>query len=229
MGIFSPFTRPSFRRVRFFFLLLLLPLLCLFSCGKKTELFDYVSELREDVLLAETDGFSLRVYLGKKESPYSPDGIPRERIPRFEAYLSAPDGAANCRIRFDLDGTTYEGEMSYDNVNGEYYYFRSLDIGKRDSVLFHIAYGEREVDLTAKSVRTEKTLSPREILRKLESQESALIAQQTDKYGFKGEIYLRLLFEDAPYYYVGVVDREGRVYAFLYNAETGKLLAKRQT
>lgn len=50
----------------------------------------------------------------------------------------------------------------------------------------------------------------------------------TDEYGFAGEIYLRLLYEDAPYYYVGVVSKGGKTTAFLLNGKTGKLLAKRE-
>ena len=50
----------------------------------------------------------------------------------------------------------------------------------------------------------------------------------TDKYGFSGEIYLRLIYEDSPYYYVGVINRNSEVNAFLLNAETGKILAKRK-
>ena len=49
----------------------------------------------------------------------------------------------------------------------------------------------------------------------------------TDKYGFSGEIYLRLIYEDSPYYYVGIIERNGTVHAFLINAQTGKILAKR--
>ena len=51
----------------------------------------------------------------------------------------------------------------------------------------------------------------------------------TDKYGFTGEIYLRLIYEETAYYYVGIIDRNGNIYAFLVNAQTGKILAKRQS
>ena len=55
------------------------------------------------------------------------------------------------------------------------------------------------------------------------------IESMTDKYGFTGEIYIRLIYEDAPYYYVGIIDRNGTINAFLLNATSGKILAKRQT
>ena len=46
------------------FLVCLLPLFA--SCKKEIDYFDYVSELRSNIFLAETDGFSLRVYAVEK-------------------------------------------------------------------------------------------------------------------------------------------------------------------
>ena len=73
------------------------------------------------------------------------------------------------------------------------------------------------------------TLSADKILDGLLHAEKPLFDSLTDRYGFAGEIYIRLLFESAPYYYVGVIDRSGNVTAFLINGETGKILAKRQS
>ena len=78
-------------------------------------------------------------------------------------------------------------------------------------------------------MKTEQTLSPKGCLQKLQESEGELFSSLTDKYGFTGEIYLRLLYEDAPYYYVGVIERTGKIHAFLLNAKTGKILAKRES
>jgi uncharacterized membrane protein YkoI len=51
----------------------------------------------------------------------------------------------------------------------------------------------------------------------------------TDKYGFKGEIYFRLIYEGNPYYYIGIINRNGEITAFLINAKTGKTLARRNS
>ena len=60
------------------------------SCHKKTvDYFSYVSELRQNVFLAETEEFSLKIYTGFKESPYLADGKKREINPRTEIFLTA--------------------------------------------------------------------------------------------------------------------------------------------
>ena len=119
--------------------------------------------------------------------------------------------------------------MSFDNVKTEYFYACPLDISALLEIACTVVYGDETIEMTAKSVLDEHTLSPQSALQNLVQSEKELFQNLTDKYGFAGEIHLRLLYEDAPYYYVGVIDRNGRPDAFLINAKSGKILAKRQT
>ncbi len=211
-------------------LLLALSALLLFllsACNRKIEYFDYVSELRSNIFLAKTEELSLRVYAVTKETPYATDGIPKELSTRVEAYLVAPEGNQTCNFFFTYDGKEYGGEMSFDNVKTEYYFSCTLDISEVNELPCRIEYGKTELEITAASVRTTGTLTPQSVLKNLQTEENELFTSLTDKYGFAGEIYLRLIYEDAPYYYVGIIDRNGNIYAFLINAKTGKILAKR--
>lgn len=216
-------------RAAFAVLILVCLSACLFACQKEINYFDYVSELRRNVFLASDDEFSLRIYSIQKESPYSPDGVPREMNVRTEFWLVAPSGEKECNLSFTFDGETYGGEMSYDNVKAEYYLACNLDISTLSSLACSIVYGETTRELTANSVLSNATLSPEIVLKDLALSEQELFSSMTDKYGFAGEIYLRLIYEDSPYYYVGVIDRNGKTNAFLINAESGKILAKRQS
>lgn len=230
-SIFQPaqhYTRPTKRRLFALLIVLLVISLIFFSgCKRGVDYFTYVSELRANVFLGENDTFRVRVYAIQKESPYVTDGIPCEKNVRTEIYLSAPNGAQDCHIAFSIDGVTYGGEASYDNVKGEYFYACPLNTEKLSVLSFQITYGNQTVSLTANSVRTAETLSPNDALRIVVDSERELFQAMTDKYGFAGEIYMRLIFEDAPFYYVGVIDRNGSVTAFLLNATTGRILAKR--
>lgn len=224
------FSRPKkvFKRAVCALLLLLLLPLC-FACSKSVNYFDYVSELRSNILLYEEEGFSMRIYAVMKETPYQADGIVGECAPRTEIHLVAPSGEKPCSILFSVNGTEHGGEMSFDNVKTEYYYACPLDISSLASLTLHITYGDESKECTAQSVRTDTTLSPQNVLLGLVNAETELFNGLTDKYGFAGEIHLRLLYEDAPYYYVGVTDRQGNATAFLINAQSGKILAKRQS
>ena len=212
-----------------FVLLVFVFALPLFACAKGVDYTEYVSELRSNIFLAETDGFSLRIYSVKKESPYNSDGIAQPRNERTEIYLVAPQGDKNCQISFTVDGKTYDGEMSFDNVKAEYYYYCPLNTSVLNEIPIQITYGEKQVEFMAKSVLNADTLPPFDVLSLLLNAEKELFDSLTDKYGFAGEIYIRLIYEDAPYYYVGVIDRNGKITAFLINATSGKILAKRES
>jgi hypothetical protein len=199
------------------------------ACSKSINYFDYVSELRSNIFIAKTEAFTLRIYAVSKESPYTTDGVPRETFTRMEAHLIAPEGDKVTKIRFKINEDFHEGEMSYDVVKGEYYYACPIDVSTQKELICQINYGEAQIELTATSVITPSTISPQAALNKIQAEKGELFSSLTDKYGFAGEIYLRLLFEDSTYYYVGIIDRQGNCTAFLMNAETGKILAERQT
>ena len=213
-------------------LLLLLSVLFLsisVSCKAAVEYFDYVSELRNNLFLGSADGFSLRIYSVSKETPYLSDGIPQEKTTRTEIYLSAPEGTAECVLEFPFQGKTYGGDMSYDNVRGEYYFSCTLDVAEAKELQCSLTYGESVIHINAKSVLTEDTITPKNVLKIIQTENSELFQNLTDKYGFSGEIYIRLIYEDAPYYYVGVIERTATTHAFLVNAKTGKILARRDS
>ncbi len=211
-----------------FFLFVFVFALYLSACSKAPDYTEYVSELRSNIFLAETDGFALRIYSVKKESPYISDGIAQPCNERTEIYLVALQGDKSCQISFTVNGKSYGGEMSFDNVKAEYYYYCPLDTSALTEISVQIHYGETQVELTAKSVFNKDTLSPFSVLTLLINAEKELFDSLTDKYGFAGEIYIRLIYEDAPYYYIGVIDRNEKITAFLINATSGKILAKRK-
>ncbi len=198
------------------------------ACKQKIDYFSYVAELRSNIFYAQSNEYVLTIYAVEKEYPYLADGVKRETSTRTEIRLLAPSGEKTYEISFLVGDTAYGGEMSYDNVRAEYYYSCTLDVSALSQIDCKVSYEENALDFCAKSVLTSDTLSPREIIEKVRSQEAELFASLTDKYGFAGEIYMRLLYEDFPYYYVGIIDRNANTTAFLINGETGKILARRQ-
>lgn len=198
------------------------------SCSKTLDYFDYVSELRSNVLLATKGNLSLCVYGVDKESPYAADGVKRDVSSRAEIYLTAPTGIDSYDIAFSYEGKNYGGDMSFDNVKLEYFYSCSADISAASEIVFTVSFEDTTVELTAQTIRTEETLTPRELLEKVRTAESETFRLMTDKNGFAGEIYLRLIYEEEPYYYVGIIDKNGKILAFLTDSKEGKILAKRE-
>ncbi len=228
--IFTVFPQPkTFFRKLSTLILLITSSVFLFACKPKVNYFDYVSELRNNIFLAQTEEFTLRIYSVKKETPYESDGIPKDITTRTEVYFLPSSGDKTCNLSFIVNGKTYGGEMSFDNVKAEYYFSCNLDSSALTQINCSIDYGNENVQLNAMSVISENTLSANTVLSKLVKNETELFSSLTDKYGFAGEIYMRLIYEDSSYYYVGIIDRGQNTYAFLINAENGNILAKRQS
>lgn len=225
---FKRFSRPknAFRALLSLTFCLLVFLMT--ACKKPIDYFDYVCELRSNIFLAHTDEFSLRVFATEKETPYLADGIKRETNVLTEIHLTAPSGTKTYAVSFEIDGETYGGEFSYDNVKGEHYLSCTLDISSQTEIPFIITCENEQTTLIAKSVLTQNELTPQRALNKLIESEKELFSSLTDEYGFAGEIRLRLIYEENPYYYIGVTDRNGNTTAFLLNATTGKILAKHE-
>ena len=200
----------------------------IFKSATALDYFDYVSELRSNILLAETNEYSLKVYAVEKEYPYLADGIKRETSTRAEIYFSAPSGDKSCRMSFSINGKTYDSEASYDNVKAEYFLSEPVDLSDAKELTFSLSYGEENFTMIAKTVKTENTLTPRQVLNKLKQKDPATFESLTKDNAFVGEIYLRLISENAPYYYIGLIEKSGNIKAYLLHSETGKILAKRE-
>lgn len=119
--------------------------------------------------------------------------------------------------------------MSYDNVKAEYFYSVSADVSKLERLPVEIVYGKDVLRLTALTVKKATTLTPRALLDALKDNERETFNQLTENNAFVGEIYLRLICEDEPYYYVGLITKDGKMRAYLLTADTGKVLAKRES
>ena len=84
----------------------------------------------------------------------------------------------------------------------------------------------KTTELTATSVRTEKTLTPEEALSFAVDAERELIGRMTAGNTFEGEFTVRLMRRSRNYYFVGITGKKENA-ALLIDAETGEVLARR--
>ncbi len=198
------------------------------GCGSEFSLLDYVSENRLDILTGSKDGYLLTVYFTEKESPYLADGIKAEINRLAEFTLTAPDNTATYTLSATVNGTLYEGEFSYSAQKNNFNLTLPMDFTDVRSLTCTVLEGKTAHEIVCESVKEESVLSYREILGFLERAEAERIDSLKEKNVFRGEIYVRLLYDDGCYYYVGIIDRNGGVYALLFDAADGKILATRE-
>lgn len=206
---------------------LLCALLAFCGCKEAPILTDYVSEHRNNLFLYEGDDFFIKAQNVEREHPYVADGYKGEMTHRAELFITAPVGTQSCSLFLIADGIEHRGEASYDNVKKHFYYSCAADLSNTETLPLRIGFDGAEQEITLTSVKTKDLLSANELLARLFEAEAEQLKPLVHGREFCGELYIRLLYENAPYFYVGVVDRSGNTTAFLMDGKTGKILAKR--
>lgn len=200
-------------------LLLLLCLPFFLSGCSRLNLDDYVSERRSYIYLGEGGNYTVKAESCRREYPYATDGYACETSDLFEVTITAVEREKNLTVSFSIDGERYGGELSYDSVKEEYSYSCGIAV-EAESVVFTVG----ETSVTATRVNAEDKTS--DVLRAVADAEKETFDALTKGNAFLGEIYVRLIYDEGCYYYVGVADREGHTHSYLTD-ESGQLLAKR--
>ncbi len=192
---------------------------------------DYLSDVRSDLFLAETEYFSVSLACLSRETPFLTDGVACSRSDTVEITLTPlsdlPEGNV-CAVRV-LGEEPYGGEMSFQSVTGDFLYTQSCSSFPQKSVSLEIEWGENTLSITATSVKNDSTLTVEQALGKAVEAERERVDALTDKNVFSGEFHVRLLRRDKNYYYVGIVDTRDNTTALLLDADTGAVLARRST
>jgi hypothetical protein len=94
---------------------------------------------------------------------------------------------------------------------------------------FVISYGENSFMITASSIIETKIISPDSALNCLYLANKDLFSNLSLSGNFDAEIHIRLLSESEKcYYYIGVVNKTGKIFAYLLNAENGEIIASKE-
>lgn len=226
------FQKKPFKRIRRTLILLITSLclsvctLFLSACNQPLDLTQYVSEYRSNVFVYTQKDFSIKARSVEKEYPYVADGYKGEITHRTEIFITLPKGVESCAVRFSIDGKEYGGDASYDNIKQQFYFSCGANASSLHTLPLALTFCGEEHQLSLPSVRDDELTLP-QVLDAVFSQEKELLKSLQNGKDFLGELYVRLLYEDAPYFYVGVVDRNCNTTAFLLDGKSGKILAKR--
>ena len=200
-----------------------MPLLA--ACQKKPDYFAYVSELRSDLFVADEEDFSLTVACISRETPYLNDGIKATMSNVIEITL---DGDADEYSVYILGDEQVGGEMSFRNTRGDFYFSQGVKSFPEGSVSLRVEWEDTSREIVATSVKTDNTLSSEDALEHALKGEQATLEHMSTDGKFQGEFYVRLLRRDKTYYYVGIVDRNGKTTSLLLDSENGQVLARHE-
>ena len=205
-------------------LVLLLPITLLSGCNKSIDYFGYVSDMRKDIYVYSDDTTEIKIYVSEKETPFSADGIKGKVSDIVEVFVKLDKTPEELNI--NLLGT--QGEMNYQAVENRFYLgFSGIkEIPEKFEVT--LTYGELSNVYTAESVKYGNIISCADALNCVIEHDTATFENMTENNIFNGEIFVRLLFDEGCYYYVGVCGRDKKINAYLIDGERGKVITKKQ-
>ncbi len=195
-----------------------------YGCGKQANYLDFVSEKRSNIYLYSNDGFEIKIHLSERENPYSADGIKGEMSSFCEIFVTLPENHDDVEI--SVAGIS--GQMNYKAVENCYYLSQSGGNISGETVKVTLSYNGESAEYTAVSVLYDGVISCEDAVKCVLDHDKELFKSLTQRDIFLGEIFVRLLYDEGCYYYVGVCDRDKKISAFLVDGVRGNIIATKQ-
>ena len=194
---------------------------------------DSISELREQLLVGSSDGFSAELISGYREQPFSIDGE-RAEITDYALLTVTPvdfTSSASLKVKIVTPGAVIAGEAVRHPFENSYSFevFQKINC---DTVNLSVdGFGQAEL----KSVKKGEEISASRALEiALDNQQNA-ISEYKNGSKFTGEIFIRLINnplgeQDKCYWYVSLVPKAEpeRIIAVLINVVSGEVEARRE-
>jgi hypothetical protein len=192
------------------------------ACTKDVDFTEYISELRENIYMYDDGDFTLKIYSGKRESPYCSDGICGDISDFCEVFVSFEKSPQDLEIYVDGQG----GQMSYRSVTNDFYLSFTPEKNLGESVEIELIKDGKKLEFSAPSVKYDGVISPISALECVEEYDEQTFSSLKSGTTFSAEIYIRLLYDEGCYYYVGVCTQK-QISAYLVDGENGNIIATR--
>ncbi len=194
------------------------------SCAKEVDYTKYVSERRSNIYLYSDDERSVTLNCTEREQPYAADGYRGDMCSLIEILVSFshnPESVA-------LGVGEYSGEMNYESVENRYFLSFSAEAFESETVEVTLTCGGESNTYTCLGARTAGVMSCDDAVKCVIEYDRALFDGMTKNGVFAGEIFVRLLYDDGCYYYVGICGKDKKISAYLLDGERGKIIATKQ-
>lgn len=199
--------------------------LCAFSaCATNTDYTSYISEKRSEIYLYSDDETQIKIYCVTREQPYCADGVCGEMCALTEIFVnfaSTPE-----KVEISIGG--FNGEMNYEAVEKQFSLTYSAAAFSSDSVELTLNCDGKEKTYRALNVCDSGIINCEQAVLCAVEYDRELFESLKIKKDFNGEIYVRLLYDEGCYYYVGVCDRNKNITAYLLDGGTGKVITSKK-
>lgn len=195
------------------------------GCAKQVDYTNYISDKRTAVYYYENDDISIKIYQSEREAHFNADGIKGNVSPVTEIYVTFAANPSKVTVSVGQIG----GEMNYHSVKNRYYLSAGTVENLGENAAVTLTCDEKSAEYTATNVLYEGVLSCEEALQCAIEHKKELFEGMTQNGIFDGEIFVRLLYDEGCFYYVGVCGKDKKITAWLLDGERGRIIAERTT
>ena len=200
-------------------------LICqLAGCSAQVDLSKYISEKRSEIYLYSDDDAEIKLYCVSREQPYAADGICGDVCDLIEIYVTFAKTPA--AVEISVDGL--HADMNYEAVDKRFTLYYSAPPLQRDGVDITLNCDGEQKIYRALNVKDKGVLSCEQAVKCAYAYDKELFDSLKTRRDFAGEIYVRLLYDDGCYYYVGLCDRNKNITAYLLDGGIGKVISTKK-
>lgn len=194
------------------------------ACSTQPDYTKFISEKRSEIYIYRDDCAEITINCVAREQPYNADGICGTVCDLVEISVKISPTPDSVEIAIG----EYHGEMNYEAVQAKFTASYSAPAFRTEGIDVTVTADGKEKNYRALSVLDSGVISCEQALTCAVEHDSQLFASLTDKKSFAGEIFVRLIYDEGCYYYVGVCDRDKNITAYLLDGGIGKVIATKQ-
>ena len=210
-------------------LIIITSLLFVSSCKNEIDLSMYLSQNRTSVYTATNENYSVTLYGEEREDPFLSDGfvgtIKKFVTVRIEECKKSLDDAS---VTLSYDGVTLKGNFEYSPLNGKYITeFEVESLPSKNEISLVIKNDGEEFNLTLSGYNLSGA-NYKSALQTVSKTASDYLGKLKSNGSYLMEVRLRTIYqEDRIYYYVSIIDKQGKTLAYLVDGESFEILASK--
>lgn len=193
-----------------------------------------LSEVRYNVFSGETDTYTASFMTGKREKPYSVNGVSEKAVDfgLLTITFKGNDTPLTASYKLTINDTEKTGNLEYNQYDNNFMVDVGEIVGDDAKINVEITVGttKSSIDLVCKNTDFEITWQTALNIGAKELEKN--IKANTINGKLNGEIYIKIITDingnfDDYFWYVSLYTKNGDNYAIIINPKTGEIMAQK--
>lgn len=194
---------------------------------------DKISELRDELIVGESEGVEVEIICGRRESSFNIDGNSTPKCDFTVITVTSEIFALSTVVNyaFNFNGQIYDGALNKHPLKNSY--STELPFRVSGEIDLKITQGKIEKIVKTKTVKTERTISANRALEVAQIRLADKFSECSSNGKLNAEIYIRYIKNPIStahgyYWYVALCPNATTVYAVLIDEVSANIVAVRE-